>query len=255
MISLMFGRLLLGEGEQGLERDHALGQAVVHVGDVVGQDLLHRGLPVGLDVVAGVEAVERGLHLRAIGRHRRDPALVVGVVDRRDDDLADRHGAVSGRLQDLVDLGHRRRGDRRLAGPEQHQIAALVGEHRQDDGMLGQDVAAVDVRGPVVEREHADIELQEVARGDVARVRRRVARDVGEIVGKGGRRLRRCRPGGKSGREDPRGGGQKSSFHQSSIRGPRWAVHVIDTHQKSTVSRSVVASAPGSVGDRPGVGM
>ena len=59
-------------------------------GDGVAQDVLHSGLPVVLDG-EGVDAVERGLHLRAVGKHRRHPAFVGGVADVRHHHLGDRH--------------------------------------------------------------------------------------------------------------------------------------------------------------------
>ena len=72
-------------------------------------------------------------------------------------------------FMDLVDARHRRRIDRRLARPVEDHAAAGAGEQRQDDRMLGQDVLAEDRAGIVVEREHADVELQHIPGREIGR--------------------------------------------------------------------------------------
>ena len=70
--------LLLGELLDRVEGDHALGQALVHEGDVVLQDAANLGAPFR-PACRCVEAVERRLHAAAIGQHRAAPGLVAGL--------------------------------------------------------------------------------------------------------------------------------------------------------------------------------
>ena len=184
--------LLLAEGLERRERDHALGEAVVHERDVVLQDGAVVVAPIGLHR-GRVEAVERRLHAAAIGEHRAAPGLVRGIVHIGADDLRQRHGGVADRLDQLVDDRHLRRFERRLAGTVQDQPAAGAGEQPEDDRVLAQNVLLEDFRGVAIQLEHAGVERQHVLGRRFARRRRGLARDRRHV---GGKILRSCRDGG-----------------------------------------------------------
>ena len=153
--------LLLGKGLQCSEGDGALRQAIVHEGDVVLQDgaivvppfRLHR---------RRIQAVQGGLHPAAIGQHRAAPGLVGGIVQIGPDHLGQRHRAVTDRLQQLIDDRHRRRLERRLAGPIEDEPPAGAGEQAQDDRVLGQNVLLEDLGSVAIELEHAGVERQHI---------------------------------------------------------------------------------------------
>ena len=174
-VELQIGSLLVGKRLQRGKGDRAFGHALVHERDVVLQD--------GAVVVPPfrghrrrVEAIQRRLHPAAIGEHRAAPGLIIGIVQIWPDHFGQRHRAVADGFQQLIDDRHRRRIERRLAGPIKNEPAAGSGKQAEDDRVLGENILLEDFGRIAIKLEHAGIERQHVLRCGFSRSWRRCGR-------------------------------------------------------------------------------
>ena len=178
-------RLFLGKFLERLRRDRVAFQTLVHEGDVVLQNAAVVRPPVVLHRCR-VKAVERGLHSVAVRRQRRTPSQVVWAVQIGNDHFAQRHGAVSDGLEQLINDRHRRRVNRLHPGSIEYKPSSRAREQSEDKRVLGKNVLLEDLPGIAVELEHRRVELQDVFGPDFGRACRFSSDDLLEV----GRQLR-----------------------------------------------------------------